>query len=317
MALISSSVEEAAQHLINEEVIGIPTETVYGLAGNALNESAVIKIFEVKNRPRFDPLIVHVNNLDQADHLVKEVPPDAWKLAERFWPGPLTLLFEKTSMVPDLLTSGSSRVAIRIPNHKLTLQLLESVDFPLAAPSANPFGYVSPTTPEHVQDQLGNKIPFILDGGPCEVGLESTIIGFEDGQPVVYRLGGIAIEDVEAVVGRTKLNLNLSSNPQAPGMLKSHYAPSKKIVIGDIPKLAETYPSSRLGIISFSTEYGNLKPAYQEILAPGGNLQIAAKALFGALRRLDKSDAEVILSEPFPDKGLGRAINDRLKRAST
>ncbi len=316
MAIISNSPNEASKYLRNGEVIGIPTETVYGLAGNALEENTVLKIFEVKNRPKFDPLIVHVNTLKKLNDLVLDFPDKAAVLAENFWPGPMTLLLDKASCVPDLLTAGSTRVAIRVPRHPLTLDLLANLDFPLAAPSANPFGYVSPTTAQHVQDQLGNKIPFILDGGPCEVGLESTIIGFEEGKPIVYRLGGIAVEDIERLVGKTKLNLNLSSNPLAPGMLKSHYAPTKKIMIGRVPELVERLKGKKLGILSYREDYSNLNPDQQVILSPDGDLSKAAKELFGALRKFDTSDIDVIVTQRFPDQGLGKAINDRLKRAS-
>ncbi|MEQ8337805.1 MAG: L-threonylcarbamoyladenylate synthase [Cyclobacteriaceae bacterium] len=317
MAKISKDVLEAVKHLQQGEVIGIPTETVYGLAGNALNEHAILRIFEVKNRPKFDPLIVHVANLDQARDFVLEFPSNALQLADQFWPGPLTLLLDKKPIVPDLLTAGSQRVAIRIPNHPLTLQMLEQLEFPIAAPSANPFGYVSPTTSQHVEDQLGDKISFILDGGPCAVGLESTIIGFEAEKPIIYRLGGIRLEDLESSVGRVKLNLNLSSNPLAPGMLKTHYAPLKKIMVGKIPDLMTKYQHKKIGIISFKEDFKPLNGSTQIILSQRGDLNEAAKNLFSALRIMDQSDIDLIITQRFPEKGLGKAINDRLHRASS
>ncbi|MEQ8555229.1 MAG: L-threonylcarbamoyladenylate synthase [Cyclobacteriaceae bacterium] len=317
MAKISKDVLEAVKHLQQGEVIGIPTETVYGLAGNALNEHAILRIFEVKNRPKFDPLIVHVANLDQARDFVLEFPSNALQLADQFWPGPLTLLLDKKPIVPDLLTAGSQRVAIRIPNHPLTLQMLEQLEFPIAAPSANPFGYVSPTTSQHVEDQLGDKISFILDGGPCAVGLESTIIGFEAEKPIIYRLGGIRLEDLESSVGRVKLNLNLSSNPLAPGMLKTHYAPLKKIMVGKIPDLMTKYQHKKIGIISFKEDFKPLNGSTQIILSQRGDLNEAAKNLFSALRIMDQSDIDLIITQRFPEEGLGKAINDRLHRASS
>ena len=316
MAKISTDVSEAIKYLQQGEVIGIPTETVYGLAGNALDENAILRIFEVKNRPKFDPLIVHVATLEQARDFVLDFPSNALQLANQFWPGPLTLLLDKKANVPDLLTAGSPRVAIRIPNHPLTLQLLEKLEFPVAAPSANPFGYVSPTTAQHVEDQLGNKIPYILDGGPCAVGLESTIIGFEAEKPIVYRLGGIKLEDLETCVGRVKLNLNLSSNPLAPGMLKTHYAPLKKIIVGKVAELIPKYQHKKIGIISFKEDY-NLNGAVQIILSKKGDLNEAAKNLFGALREMDQADIDLIITQRFPEEGLGKAINDRLHRASS
>ena len=317
LAKISSEVSEAVKYLEIGEVIGIPTETVYGLAGDALNENAILKIFEVKNRPKFDPLIVHVASLEQAKNFVKEFPANAMQLAKQFWPGPLTLLLDKKPNIPDLLTAGSQRVAIRIPNHPLTRQMLNQLDFPVAAPSANPFGYVSPTTAQHVADQLGDKIPFILDGGPCEVGLESTIIGFEAEKPIIYRLGGIKQEDLEACVGRVKLNLNLSSNPLAPGMLKSHYAPIKKIVVGKVTELVAKYQQKKIGIISFKDDFSHLNGSTQIILSKQGDLNEAAKNLFGALREMDQSEVDLIITQRFPEEGLGKAINDRLRRASS
>ncbi|MES2733756.1 MAG: L-threonylcarbamoyladenylate synthase, partial [Bacteroidota bacterium] len=187
-ARIGTNISHAIDLLQQGEVVAIPTETVYGLAGNALNTKAVARIFSVKNRPTFDPLIIHTNSLEKVLQFVDEMPAQAKTLAQACWPGPLTLLLPRKDSIPDLVTSGLDTVAVRIPNHSLTLSLLEALEFPLAAPSANPFGYISPTTAEHVYNQLGKKIPYILDGGPCLVGIESTIVGFEDGEPTIYRL---------------------------------------------------------------------------------------------------------------------------------
>ena len=193
----------------------------------------------------------------------------------------------------------------------------QSIDFPLAAPSANPFGYISPTTAAHVSDQLGNKIPYILEGGPCSVGLESTIIGFDTNQnPVIHRLGGMKVEEIEKVVGKVKLKLNVSSNPLAPGMLKTHYAPDKKLFIGRIPDLIDRYQHMKLGIISFKDTYQHVPIENQIVLSKKGDLGEAAKSLFGALRKMDQMEIDYILTQKFPDEGLGRAINDRLKRAA-
>src|SRR6478735_1162446 len=192
MAEIGKDIVLAKQLLENGDLVAIPTETVYGLAGNALSATSVAKIFSTKNRPQFDPLIVHVPSLEKAKDYVSEVPDFAKALTEKFWPGPLTLLLKKKTVIPDLVTSGLDTVGIRCPDHSLTRDLLTSLDFPLAAPSANPFGYVSPTEPSHVNEQLGQKIKYILDGGVCPVGIESTIVGFENEGPVVYRLGGLS-----------------------------------------------------------------------------------------------------------------------------
>lgn len=313
MAEIGKDILHAASLLKEGELVAIPTETVYGLAGNALSENAVVKIFETKNRPQFDPLIVHVPTIKSITDYVDEIPEMAQLLADTFWPGPLTLVLKRKSIIPDLVTSGLNTVGIRCPQHELTLKLLEQLDFPLAAPSANPFGYVSPTTPHHVNDQLGNKIKYILDGGTCEVGLESTIIGFEDTEPVIYRLGGLSIEKIQAVIGEVKTNTLSTSNPKAPGQLISHYAPGKKVILGKIEDLLQQYPAHCSGVLSFQKDYNS---PYQVILSVNGNMEEAAKNLFAALRSFEKMPVHTILAEVVPEKGLGRAINDRLKRAS-
>ncbi|MEM6641905.1 MAG: L-threonylcarbamoyladenylate synthase [Bacteroidota bacterium] len=314
-AKLGQNIADAKQILIAEDVVAIPTETVYGLAGNALSLKAIARIYEVKDRPKFDPLIAHVPDIHAAEKLVTSFPKAAKILAEKFWPGPLTLLLEKKDTVPDLLTSGQPRVAIRVPNHPLSLQLLQELSFPLAAPSANPFGYVSPTTALHVADQLGHKISYILDGGKCEVGLESTIVGFHNQKITVYRLGGISIEDLEKTVGKVEVQVNTSSDPAAPGMLKSHYSPGKKLILGDISENLHTRKRQNVGVISFSEEF-DVPKENLFILSKNSDFKEAAQNLFVALRSLDRPDISEILAEHFPENGLGRAINDRLRRAS-
>jgi len=315
MSKIGIDIEKAKQILQQGGLVAIPTETVYGLAANGLDKNAVLKIFEAKNRPHFDPLIIHTNSIEKIKLWVDDFPEWAQRLANAFWPGPLTLLLPKKNIIPDLVTSGLPQVAVRIPNHKLTLQLLESLDFPLAAPSANPFGYVSPTTSAHVATQLQNKIDYILDGGTCDVGIESTIVGFENNCVTVYRLGGLAVEDIEHIVGKVNVQVNQSSNPTAPGMLKSHYAPTKPLFIGDVADFIKNNPSKKIGVISFYKDYGT-EENHSKILSPTKDLKEAAHNLFAAIRDLDASKVEVIIAEKFPDNFLGRAINDRLQRAS-
>ncbi|MCB9048687.1 MAG: threonylcarbamoyl-AMP synthase [Lewinellaceae bacterium] len=315
--MIGTDLSYAIQLLRSEAVVAIPTETVYGLAGNALSPRAVSTIFEVKNRPSFDPLIVHTSHLERIAALTSEMPEPALQLARRFMPGPLTLLLPKSDVIPDIVTAGSPRVAVRIPAHPMTQALLAALEFPLAAPSANPFGYISPTTAQHVEDQLGEKIPYILDGGPCRVGLESTIVGFENGsEVVVYRKGGIAVEEIEAVVGPVFVRPHSSSNPEAPGMLKSHYAPSAPVVLGDIESLLPRYRGQKVGVITFKRAIPGLPPERQLILSPTGGLAEAARNLFAGMRRLDALQLDIILAELLPEEGLGRAINDRLRRAA-
>jgi len=313
MAEIGTDILKARTLLEAGELVAIPTETVYGLAGNALNASAVAKIFEVKNRPQFDPLIVHVPDIYSIHEYVMEIPEKAYLLAQHFWPGPLTLLLQKREVVPDLVTAGLDTVGIRCPDHPLTRDLLKTLSFPLSAPSANPFGYVSPTTPEHVNEQLGNKIKYILDGGRCDVGIESTIVGVEGNELMVYRLGGLSVEEIERVAGKVSIQLHSTSNPNAPGQLESHYAPSKKVFIGKIEELLQQYPAHHVGLLTFQTDFNSPN---QFILSPSGNLEEAAQNLFVALRAFDKMDIEVVFAELVPEMGIGRAINDRLKRAA-
>lgn len=304
--------EKAKLILQKGGLVGIPTETVYGLAANALDANAVAKIFTAKNRPDFNPLIVHVPDLETAAIYADKMPYAAYRLASLFWPGPLTLVVKKNPIIPDLVTSGLDTVGLRCPDHSLSRQLLQELPFPLAAPSANPFGYVSPTRAEHVNEQLGDRLEYILDGGPCSVGIESTIIGFENNAAVIYRLGGLSQEKIESVIGKVSLSVR-SENPKAPGQLLSHYAPKKKVVIGHLPDLLLQYEGQRCGVLSFSHDY---QFPHQVILSATGNIEEAAKNLFTALRKLDQLPIDVVLTEFVPEKGIGRAINDRLQRAS-
>lgn len=318
MAQIGKDLDLAKAFLEKGELVGIPTETVYGLAGNALDSESVALIFETKNRPGFDPLILHTSSIERVEDFVTAFPEKLKVLAEAFWPGPLTLLLPRKPIVPDLVTSGLERVAVRVPKHPLTLALLDILDFPLAAPSANPFGYISPTTPYHVEAQLGEKIPYILDGGSCDVGLESTIVGMEGDEIVVYRLGGLEISEIEKLVGPVKIKNHSSSNPQAPGLLESHYAPRKAFILGNLKELIAKYLEDQVefAVLSFSEFFPEIKPENQIALSADKNLHQAAKNLFAAMRKLDEGNAAVILAELMPETGLGRAINDRLKRAA-
>lgn len=317
MAIIGTDIVEAKRLLENGAVIGLPTETVYGLAGNALDVQAVTRIFQVKNRPSFDPLIVHSNSLEKIAQFVQEIPPLARQLAEAFWPGALTILLPKKDSIPDLVTSGLDTVAVRMPSHPLTRQLLDTLNFPLAAPSANPFGYISPTRAEHVQTQLGDKIPYILDGGPCEVGIESTIVGFDQGNPIIYRLGGIALEAIQSVIGEVQVLPHSTSNPQAPGMLKSHYSPRKPLFINDLNTILKQYPAEKVGYMGFVSLAAQLPPQNQIFLSESQNYAEAAQRLFAAMRALDAMpQLEVIVAELLPEEDLGRAINDRIRRAA-
>ncbi len=314
MATIGNDIAHAKLLLEQGELVAIPTETVYGLAGNALNPIAVTKIFSVKDRPSFDPLIVHVSSSSDAKKYVRDMPSQAENLIKKFWPGALTILLPKKDIIPDIVTSGLDRVGIRCPDHSLTSSLLKQLSFPLAAPSANPFGYVSPTTAQHVQDQLGSKIPYILDGGPCQVGIESTIIGWENNQTVLYRMGGISAEQIEATIGKVIIQSHSTSQPQAPGQLTVHYAPRKKFVLGNIDDLISQYKGLKFGMLSFK---GDSKNPNHLVLSTSGNLEEASRNLFSKLRQFDTMDIEIVLAEQVPEESLGKAINDRLRRAAS
>ena len=313
LATIGNDIIRAGKILESGGLVAIPTETVYGLAGNALNEEGVSRVFLVKNRPSFDPLIVHVSGSERLREFAEEIPAVAERLTEAFWPGPLTILLKRKNIIPDLVTSGLERAGFRCPAHPLTLELLRNLPFPLAAPSANPFGYISPTTAGHVEEQLGSKIEYILDGGPCTVGIESTIIGFENDQPVLYRHGGIGIEALEKFVGKIRLQLSSGGGPSAPGQLISHYAPRKKLILGNLSLLIEQFKNEKYGVLSFRADYG---VKFQRVLSSGGDTSEAARNLFRFMRELDASPVDFILAETAPEEGLGSAINDRLTRAS-
>ncbi|HNP94541.1 MAG TPA: L-threonylcarbamoyladenylate synthase [Cyclobacteriaceae bacterium] len=314
MAIKGIDISLARQYLEADELVAVPTETVYGLAGNALHSSAVAKIFEAKERPSFDPLIIHVPDAQHLERYVTAIPKQAVQLINHFWPGPLTLVLRKKEIIPDLVTAGLDTVGVRCPDHPLTHQLLRQLDFPLAAPSANPFGYVSPTTAEHVEEQLGSKIPYILDGGPCKVGIESTIIGFENGKPMIYRRGGISNEAIERVIGPVESRLHSTSNPKAPGQLQSHYAPRKPFLLGDIDQLMATVKGKKFGVLRFKNAKNQAES--EIVLSPSESVAEAAQNLFAALRQLDAMNIDLIIAEKVPDIGIGKAINDRLTRAA-
>ena len=317
MAKTGTDIEEAARLLKNGNVVGIPTETVYGLAANALNPGAVARIFEVKKRPSFDPLIVHIHSLNQVKGLIQIENTMFERVAEKFWPGPLTILVKKTSAIPDLVTSGLPRVALRIPQHPLTRSLLSILNFPLAAPSANPFGYISPTTVDHVIAQLGKDIPYVLDGGPATIGVESTILDLDSSPPAVLRMGGISVEDLQSVIGEIKVNVHSTDRPESPGTLSSHYAPRIPLILGNIPELLSRFADKKCALLSFEKRYSSFIPEENQlVLSELGNLNEAARNLFATLRILDTLPVDYILAEYMPNKGLGMAINDRLRRAS-
>ncbi|MCX6205971.1 MAG: L-threonylcarbamoyladenylate synthase [Bacteroidetes bacterium] len=314
MSQIGENLLKAATLLEANELVAIPTETVYGLAANALSETAVVKIFEAKNRPSFNPLIVHVVDVASI-HKYADLDPISIQLAEAFMPGPFTLLLPKNSIIPDIVTAGSSKVAIRVPNQMMTIKLLMLLKFPLAAPSANPSGYVSPTTALHVQEGLKNKVAYILDGGQSEVGVESTIAEVSDGKIILHRTGAISAEQMEQLTGLQVVNAESAERPSTAGQMKSHYATKTPLYRGDITKMIKENQDKNLAVISFKKQYDGLKRGHEYVLSPKGDLNEAAKHLFAVMRIIDEGQFDMIITELFPDKGLGRAINDRLGRA--
>lgn len=316
-AFIGKSVDIAASLLKKGEAVAIPTETVYGLAANALSSEAVAKIFKIKQRPTFDPLIIHLPSFEKVIDYVQEVPAIFYKIASENCPGPLTFLMKKKEIIPDLVTAGSPFVAVRIPSHPLTIALLEKLDFPLAAPSANPFGYISPTTAQHVADQLGDKIYYILDGGTCQVGLESTIIGMNESHVLeIYRKGGLPIDKIRQFTPDIVVRETSSSNPEAPGMLSSHYAPKIPLLIVDFVSFQPEVPLNRIGVIAFKNFIEGIPSQHQIVLSPSGNYMDAARNLFAGMRYLDNCNLDLIVAELVPEEDLGVAINDRLRRAA-
>lgn len=317
MSIISKDIQKAIALLNEEKNVAIPTETVYGLAGNIYSEKAIKSIFKTKNRPFFNPLIVHIPSVKNLENIVSFIPEKAKRLADVFWPGSMTLVLKKQSSIPDLITAGKDTVAVRVPNHPKTLALLKQLDFPLAAPSANPFGSISPTKPEHVERYFKDSIEMVLDGGACTSGIESTIIGFVDDEPIIYRLGALAIEDIEAVVGKIAVKNKKEVSPDAPGMLKRHYAPSTKtIVTENIIEEIKKHSKKRIGIITFKSNLKDDCITAQIILSPEGDFEEAASNLYDSLHQLDKLNLDIIIAEIFPNHGLGKSINDRLQRAT-
>lgn len=308
------SIARGADIISTGGVVAFPTETVYGLGADAYNPEAVARVFEIKGRPRFDPLIVHVGDLETAKHIAAEFPELAVRLADRFWPGPLTLILQKRPVIPDIVTAGMLTVAVRMPSHPSALELIRRAGVPIAAPSANPFGRISPTTAEHVRKQLGKAVDLVIDGGPCTVGVESTIISLAGDKPVLLRSGGIPAEEIEEVTGPLTVPPRRGGPPEAPGRLDSHYAPRIPLYLK--PGAPPLPKSSRAGLLTFRTPLETEGFAEVEVLSKKGSLREAAANLFAAMHRLDAAGLDVIIAVPLPEEGLGRAVNDRLHRAA-
>lgn len=306
----------AAYILREGGIVAFPTETVYGLGGDALNPMAVSRIFEAKQRPFFDPLIVHINSLDWAERLSGPMTPVCEKLMEHFWPGPLTIVVRKSSLVPDIVTSGLDTVALRMPAHTVAQGIISAVNGPLAAPSANPFGYISPTRAEHVLKQLGDRVDMIIEGGDCAVGVESTIVRINDDQSLtLLRHGGISLEDIQNVAGPVVAG-SRGSTVEAPGQLPYHYSPATPV------RLVKNFKGIDLddvttGFIYYKKPRENFFANERFVaLSDDGDLRESASRLFTLMHQLDGLGLDLIYAEEVPEEGLGKAIMDRLRKAA-
>jgi len=298
MTEIIKDIDLAAEELLSGNIVGLPTETVYGLGANALNQDAVIKIFEAKERPRFNPLIVHLYDKEELEEYVAEIPENFLKLYEKFSPGPITYVLKKKKIIPDIVTAGNETVAVRFPSHNIFRELLKKVNVPIAAPSANRFGRISPTSAEDVKKEMEGRIKYILEGGISDVGIESTVVDLSNEIPAVLRHGYVSEEEIQSVIGKTEKPKRDRIN--SPGMLLNHYAPSTPLVIVEHIKELEKFEGKNYGILDLN-KYHDLKEA--------------AKYLFSDLRRLDEKEFELILAAKVKDEGIGIAINDRLEKA--
>lgn len=311
-----AEIERAVAVLRAGGLVGLPTETVYGLAGDASNPAAVRRIFEAKGRPPDHPLIVHLGDAAQLDEWAAELPPVAHRLAEAFWPGPLTLVARRGPRAIDEVTGGLPTVAIRVPSHPLTLAVLRAFGGGVAAPSANRFGRVSPTTAQAVRDELGDTVDLVLDGGPCDVGVESTIVDVTVDPPAILRPGGVPAEALERVAG---VRLRSSGETRAPGTLPAHYAPALRVVLverDEVEAVARRHleAGERVGVLAPAAARG--LPAGVTPLAPAGDATSYAQGLYERFREAERLKLDVLLCVPPPAAGIGAAVRDRLQRAA-
>lgn len=309
-----TAIDKAAAYLTAGELVAIPTETVYGLAANATDTLAVKKVFEVKKRPFFNPLIVHCEKTEQINLYVSGISPLAEKLLQAFSPGPLTILLPGNNQLPDTINNGMRDVAFRIPAHPITQILLNILPFPLVAPSANIFTTISPTTPAHVLKNFNGQIPYILDGGACSVGLESTVVGFDrEGMPVIFRQGAITAEQIKEIAGTVRFH-SKEENGASPGMTAIHYAPTTPLYLEE--DVTTEFTTDKIGVICFNEKDERYSEQNQIVLSKAGNLTEAARHLYDALHQLDERKLDFIIAKKIPNEGIGIAINDRIQRAA-
>lgn len=316
---IGTNIQKAASFINAGDVVAIPTETVYGLAASILSEKGIQKIYELKGRPKTNPLIVHVASIEEISKWVEVWPEKAKILADVFMPGPITLVMPKSNKIPHYVTSGQDTVGIRVPNHPLFVELLKSLPAPLAAPSANPSNATSATQAKHVFSYFKNKdLPYVLDGGACVNGLESTIVGFEKNEVVIYRVGAITIEQIERLVGKVK-RASTKSHTLTPGMFTRHYAPQTPLIMtDDIDAYTKQHPEANVAILytGKKKESSNVKTTYIN-LSESDNLEEVGQRLYATLLALDEQSYDALLIQPFPSTDLGITLNDRLTRATT
>ena len=309
------NISKAAEVIKEGGLVSFPTETVYGLGADGLNPIAAAKIFEAKNRPAFNPLILHIADNDTLNRIAEWKNGNVEKLIEKFWPGPLTLVLPKKQIVPELVTSGNPTVAVRMPNHPVALDLIRKAGTPIAAPSANRFGQLSPTDARHVVKQLKDRVDVILNGGPCEVGVESTILEILDDKIYLLRHGGLAIEEIESVVGKVEVKPHNTVNPNSPGQLAFHYSPVIPLKFFTEENIAAN-KGKKIGVIYFREKKRDYGFTAEKVLSPAGDFREAAANLFSYLHEFEKENIDIILIEPVEETGLGRAIMDRLRKAT-
>lgn len=306
-------IKQGAELIKKGSLVAFPTETVYGLGANALSAEAVAGIFEAKKRPFFDPLICHVSDMEMLASIVKEMPKSIIPLIEKFWPGPLTVVLPKADIIPDIVTAGLDTVAVRMPSHPIALSLIKQSGVPIAAPSANPFGYLSPTTAEHVKDGLKNNVDLIIDGGKCSVGVESTIIRIGNDGNYLLRPGGIPLEEIESLTGPL-LRPEKVDIPDAPGLLPSHYSPHSKVII--VEEGEQIPDEANICLLSFQKKRTLQNVLNQLVLSEKGSEREAAANLFTYLHMLDDCKPDIIYAERVPEIGLGLAVMNRLRKAA-
>jgi L-threonylcarbamoyladenylate synthase len=324
------NIKLAASLIRRGEIVAFPTETVYGLGADATNKMAVAKVFAVKGRPASDPLIVHIASVSMLERIVKEIPNTAWLLADAFWPGPLTLVLARQEGIPDVVTAGLPTVAVRIPRNEVALALITEARVPIAAPSANSFGRPSPTCAEHVMEDLGGKIALVLDGGPAQVGIESTVLDLNSSPPAILRPGGVSKESLERILGKVSVSSGSEGEVfKSPGQMKQHYAPRarvllfngmcrEKVIVAMREKIKELKRGSKIGVMVPKEElsYFTDEDVVAVGLGPFTTMETVARNLFAAMRALDKKGVDYIFALAPGKEGIGLAVFDRLFKAA-